>query len=298
MKPERWLYVTVAIFCSLFPAEQAADAQEAGGLLVPALPARERLVYTVRHANAQELLNTLLPSFMDQSGNSMTGTADASSNSILLSGSPDQLAEALKILQLLDRQPKTVSIDFWIVDTRSAGWESTANKEIDAALKESPAKFVDLLQKLQGQKQAVVLNHLQMRGLEGQQSTAQLGERKARINAMTRTNAGRTNSVIFENLGTLATVTPRVNSDNRLVLAIDLTKSFSAPEDTGAVIAEGADGTVQARAPSAVTVQLKTTVNLSDGELASLGTLASGATDAGGDIRVLISASVVAPPAK
>jgi type II secretory pathway component GspD/PulD (secretin) len=252
----------------------------------------------VRHANATDLLNTILPSFADHAGNPMTGTADVNSNSILLSGTADQLAEALKILQLLDRQPKTVSIDIWIVDTRSAGWESTANKEIDGALKESPAKLVDLLQKLQAQKQAVVLNHLQMRGLEGQQSTVQLGERKARINSMTRSNTGRTNSVTFENIGTMATVTPRVNSDRRLVLAIDLNKSFSAPEDTGPVLAEAADGTVQARAPSAITVQLKTTITLSDGELASLGTLASGAADVGGDIRVLISASVVAAPAK
>jgi hypothetical protein len=228
----------------------------------------------------------------------MTGTADVSSNSILLSGPADQLAEALKILQLLDRQPKTVSIDIWIVDTRSTGWESSANKEIDGALKESPAKLVELLKKLQGQKQAVVLNHLQLRGIEGQQSTAQLGERKARINAMTRSNTGRINSVNFENIGTLATVTPRVNSDHRLILAVDLNKSFSAPDDTGPVLAEAADGTVQARAPSAITVQLKTTVNLSDGELASLGTLASGAADVGGDIRVLISASVIAAPAK
>jgi type II secretory pathway component GspD/PulD (secretin) len=272
-------------------------AQEEGGLPVP--PARERLIYTMRYATAQELLNTLLPSFTDQAGHqTMMGTADVSSNSILLNGPADQLAEAHKILQLLDRQPKTVSIDIWIVDTRSAGWESNANKEIDAALKESPAKLVDLLQKLQGQKQAVVLNHLQLRGLEGQQSMVQLGERKGRINATTRTNTGRSNSVTFESLGTMATVTPRVNSDHRLVLAIDLNKSFSAPEEKGAVIAEAADGTVQARAPGVVTVQLKTTINLSDGELASLGTLASAASDAGGDIRVLISASVVAPPAK
>jgi type II secretory pathway component GspD/PulD (secretin) len=290
MRFKHRICLIVAITPFLFDASKSAVAQ-----IAAAMPSNERLVYTVRYVSAADLLNNVLPVFQNTPGTTLIGSADANSNSILLSGPPDTVGEAVKILQMLDRQPKSVSIDIWIVDTRSTGWEATANKEIDAALKGSQTKLVELLQKVEAQKQAVVLNHLQLTSVEGVQAMVQLGERKPRVTGTTRNNVGRSMSVALEDMGTTAKVTPRVSADRKIVLAIELGKSFSAPEETGVVIAEAADGTPQTRSPSAITIQAKTTLDLGDGELASLSTLASGAKDVGGDIRVLVSAQIVPP---
>jgi type II secretory pathway component GspD/PulD (secretin) len=278
------------------PRERAENATTFSALRSAATNTkpRETIVYSARNIPATDLANTIFPMFSQPDGEHLVITSDAASNNLILSGAGETVAEATRLLQQLDRQPKSVSVDIWIVDTRSTGWESTANKEISAALTGSQLKFVELLQRLQAQKQAVVLNHLQLTGLEGQESMVQIGEQKPRITATARNSAGRTSSVRIEDIGTTAKVITRVNADHQITLSIDLAKSFSAPEESGVVIAEAADGTAQTRSPSVITVQSKSTLNLLAGELTSLNTLAAGANEAGGDIRVIVSATIVA----
>jgi type II secretory pathway component GspD/PulD (secretin) len=274
--------------------------------------AHERLVYSVRNSVANDLLSSVLPVFFQSSNGQLTGTADANSNSIVLSGPPDIMAEALKIIQLLDRQPKSISIDVWIVDTRSGGWEGKASKEVDDAMSQSREKFNETLQKLHGQQRLSLINHLQLTAIENQQASVQAGERKPRVTSTNIVGGGRaaeaggfgggrgarTSTVVLENIGTLLQATARVQSDDQIVLQLNLEKSFAAPEESGVPTAESADGQVLARSTSTLSLSCKNSVTLANSQIVEVSSLANNSQDSGGDLRVLVSAHIRPTKAK
>ena len=192
----------------------------------------ERASYAVRNGDPMILAEVVGMHFRGEA--TLIATPAGSGSTVLVSGSPAALPEVLKLLEQLDRKPRTVEVEIVIVDV-SVGKDGK-EPALDAAVAESLVK--------DGKGQRIKLT-----SVEGQPVTTQTGGNKPYVSGSAvfgggggRGGAGApgfgggggapvaTKSINYQAVGTTVKLTPRVGADNAVALELSLTES-----DTGSL---------------------------------------------------------------
>jgi general secretion pathway protein D len=132
-----------------------------------------------------------------------------------------------------------------------------------------------LLRALQEKRRLEVLSRPQIMALDGQTGLVQVGQRVPRITATSLTQFGQTNSIVYEPVGIILQVTPRISPDGLVVMQIGAEKSEVGAEAEGIPISVSASGQI-VRAPRIDATTAFTTVSaLSDQTVVLSGLLTS-----------------------
>jgi type II secretory pathway component GspD/PulD (secretin) len=182
----------------------------------------ERLVYAVRGASAKELANALSFSFKDEAAFQVF--PDAGSNSLLLSGPEPVLDDAMKVLREIDRPARTVHVEVFLVEPAATG-EVGGEKGLEAAELSGPAG--DVLTKLRDLQRRGLLagvKRVQFNAVERQDAQVKVSENRPHVTAVYAGArggfGGTTQSITYQEVGTLVSVKPEVGGDG--VAALDL----------------------------------------------------------------------------
>lgn len=255
-----------------------------GGAPAPEVP-RVRKLYAARHLPAVDLAKSMGQLFANSRDNLFIA-AEPITNQLLINGPPEQVDELLKMLALIDRQPKSVAIDIWILELQPAP-EGAA----EIAFADTLARLKPQLQDLEKAGRLTIADHIQLGGIENQSLKYQQGELRRVISGSQRTGSGfsamSTNSM---NMGTLAMGTARVTDENAIVVELKVEKSYPGRADEGVVVGANSKGE-EIRAPNSHTTSCQSTVNLRSGQVVTLGGLSSSAGQP--NLRILAAATLV-----
>lgn len=143
-----------------------------------------------------------------------------SGNAVLISGSAVTVTEVLKLLEQLDRKPRTVEVEITLVSVpaKKDGTEfSTADLLSDALVKT-------------GQSQRIKLT-----AVEGQAVTSTTGGNKPVTSASTRAGPGGAvqRSFSYHAVGTTVKMTSRVGTDNAISMDLNVNESKIIPPEPG-----------------------------------------------------------------
>jgi type II secretory pathway component GspD/PulD (secretin) len=122
-----------------------------------------------------------------------------------------------------------------------------------------------LLRALQEKRRLEVLSRPQIMALDGQEGIIQVGQQVPRITATSLTQFGQTNSIIYEPVGIILHVVPRISPDGLVVMQIEAVKSEVGSEAEGIPISVSASGEIL-RAPRIDNTQAITTVSALTGQ--------------------------------
>jgi len=121
------------------------------------------------------------------------------------------------------------------------------------------------------------LTRVQLTTVEGQKASLKVGQRAARIVGSTRFggggfgggpgggSGGQVNSISFENVGLMLSVTPQIRRDGLVVMAIDIERSQLGPAEEGPVISKPSDGEAIRAAPTE-TLTTQSTISARSGQ--------------------------------
>ncbi len=280
----------------LFFLAGAAVAREAGP---PAAPGHVRAVVRLKGAPATDAANTLLQLLGQErkaapadAARSVVIVPDAVSNSIVLGGPSEAVADVRKLIEELDRPAMMVQIEVVLadvpVDKPGAGPEPAKDEKTKPA-----AKMVRAGDLPQG---AEVLVRAQLTTLENSPARLQMGSREPRITGSTASPRGRVNSLDFENVGTVLALTPRVGPDRSVTLEIEVEDSRLGPREEGAAVAATPEGE-SVHTPGTDVFSAKATVRIPDGHSALVGGMSRPAKPARGEAKarvILVSPRVLA----
>lgn len=122
-----------------------------------------------------------------------------------------------------------------------------------------------LLRALQENRRLEVLSRPQITALDNQEAIIQVGQRVPRVQSTNITQFGQQNSVIYEPVGIILQVRPRVSPDGMVVMEIQAEKSKVGSEAEGIPIFTGLDGSV-VRAPRIDQITAYSTVAAASGQ--------------------------------
>ena len=102
---------------------------------------------------------------------------------------------------------------------------------------------VNVLMRALKDKQCVrVLSRPHIMTMENLQGRVQIGASVPRVSGTTQSNFGTTQNIVFEDVGVILEVTPRVSPDGMIVMQVNAIKSSVGPEETGVTIGFGNNG--------------------------------------------------------
>jgi len=239
-----------------------------------------------------------------QADRSVIVVAEAGSNSLIVSATPEERAEIEELIRGLDRRPPMVKVKVLIAEVdldsleefgvevgiqdsllfdrgTSVGTDGSisgigfpfnssdiANQ--NATFQETLAgqalsnlgigkinnsvgygglvlsagnESVNVLMRALKDKQCVrVLSRPHIMTMENLQGRVQIGASVPRVSGTTQSNFGTTQNIVFEDVGVILEVTPRVSPDGMIVMAVNAVKSAVGPEETGVTIGFGNNG--------------------------------------------------------
>jgi hypothetical protein len=226
----------LALLCGLF-AINSGTAQDRRSAPPDATPPKpQRTHYTVRNADPVILAEVV--------GKHFKGDADiiaapaGSGNAVLVSGSPAIVPEVVKLLEQLDRKPRTVEVEVTIAEL-PAPKDGKALTPADLATAEAMVK--------DGKGQRIKLT-----ATEGQPVTTTIGGNKPITTSSTVAPGGggfgrpggaggaggggpvTQKSIIYHAVGTTVKMTARVGSDDAIAMDLNVQDSkVRAPEEEG-----------------------------------------------------------------
>lgn len=133
---------------------------------------------------------------------------------------------------------------------RSASWSDRAREQLDAKARDAAIEL---------------FFQVQVAAVENSPTSLQIGRRLPRVTGTTTSPRGMMNSVTYENFGAMLEAIPRIESDGRILVAIQLESSSPGTEEEGTPLAVTGEGQ-QVRAGTTETMTLKTTVRAAPGE--------------------------------
>lgn len=122
-----------------------------------------------------------------------------------------------------------------------------------------------LLRALQESRRLEVLSRPQITALDNQEAIIRVGQRVPRVQSTNITQFGQQNSVVYEDVGIILQVQPRVSPDGMVVMEIQAEKSKVGSEAEGIPIFTGLDGSV-VRAPRIDQITAYSTVAAASGQ--------------------------------
>src|SRR5262249_30056160 len=160
----------------------------------------------VKHRPAKDMAALLSQQFKSESGVKIV--ADPPSNCLLLQARPKVFAQLLQVLEQLDRPPRSVVVDVWIVEVPAKKGEEL--RDLAGTLRAVPAK-IDALQR---KSLLGAVKHLQLTATENHLVSHMSGEERGYIMSATVTATGlTTKSMSRRQTGTNVKVTPRITGE-------------------------------------------------------------------------------------
>ncbi len=181
-------------------------------------------VYAAKHASPADLAKALGRLY---EGTPLRSVASPSGSSVVVSGRPADVDQAIQALEALDFRPAVVAVEVLIV----GGGDAPLDPKLFAG---TGAEVATALEGLK--KGGVTVRRIALDGVEGQPATKQTGEDRALVVGTTaaadgRFGRGAPQSYSRRNLGTLVEMTPRVRPDGRIALDLRIEDSRLAPAD-------------------------------------------------------------------
>lgn len=122
-----------------------------------------------------------------------------------------------------------------------------------------------LLRALQESRRLEVLSRPQIMALDNQEGIINVGQRIPRVAAIQQNQFGQTNDIIYEQVGIILRVRPRISPDGLVVMEVYANKSEVGPEIEGIPISIANNGQVL-RSPRIDNTEATTTVSASSGQ--------------------------------
>jgi type II secretory pathway component GspD/PulD (secretin) len=256
---------------------------------------RKTVVIKVNHLPASDTgktISTWLQSEEDVTGQpAATVVPEVITNSIIVSGAPEQLERITSIVQELDQLSAQIHIKAMLVDLALS--EPPEPGGDDAMERVSQNDFGDIVARLRKRGELRVLAQPQLLAADNQPAFLQSGGRVGRVTSVSNSSRGRSSAVQTENVGTILGVTSRVSAKDMVTLEIDLERSHLGPDDEGTVIAAGNGEAV--RSPHIVTLSAQTTVSVQSGHTVILGGLTHHDGKRWGELWLLLQPTIVGP---
>jgi type II secretory pathway component GspD/PulD (secretin) len=202
----------------------------------------ERAYVPLKHANAKELAATLTQHFKGVAG--MQVIAETGSNGLLISGPKDTVRQVFALLAELDRSPRVIAIDIFLLDvTLKKDQTEFDTKPLNGPLADVEKRIAELRKDgtLTGSRR------IQLSGVENQKTYLQVGETKPMVMGVSASKIGGTSQMIqYRNTGTIVDLTPRVAPDGVVLLTIKVEESRLHTPDSGPVIGTTEKGPIYA----------------------------------------------------
>jgi type II secretion system protein D len=122
-----------------------------------------------------------------------------------------------------------------------------------------------LLRALQEKRRLEVLSRPQIMALDGQEGFILVGQRVPTITDVSLTQFGQTNGILYQQVGIIMRVVPRISPDGLVVMQLSTEKSEVGPEAEGIPISVSANGQI-VRAPRINSTTAVTTVSALSGQ--------------------------------
>jgi hypothetical protein len=194
----------------------------------------KRIAYVVQHGTAKDFAAMLRKHFKDDVEiQVLPGTT---SNCLLINAPGPVFEEVIKLLGQIDRPPRNIEVDVLVagVSPKKSADKPDAAKEFDLAEFSGPASAVEKKARAMLQNGPFTsLRQLRFTLVEGQPSSATLGETKPFITAMTTLASGRVSRVYtFRQLGTQVRLTARVAADKKIEIDFELHEARAQPDES------------------------------------------------------------------
>jgi type II secretory pathway component GspD/PulD (secretin) len=255
---------------------------------------QKRGAYVVKHAAAKDVAAVLAKQFK--------GAADiqvgpeGTSNTLLVIATPAVFDEVMKVLELLDRKPRTVAVEVFVVALPPKKSDDKQAADIDEKDLSGPIDNVaKALNSMQANRKVASVKRIQFNSQEGQLATFSVGEMVPYTTGTTvRGDGVVTKNVAYRNTGTRIRVTPRVGTDKSITLDLRVEESSLVTPQEGVVVGEDGKGNrlIASEFPVA---SLSTKVAVASGKAALAKGTKSTAKSSAGAILVIVGARVVEP---
>ena len=266
------------------PRQTSKDAESSQA--APENPVvRVRAVYDLMHLPAEavaENITRLLRSERSSRADEVAIIPESIGNRLLISASPSMLQVVMTLIEKIDVRAKSVVIEALIVEAERE--DGAAGGSLRAKCSEIPKKGFDtLIGELKKESAVKIHAHLTVMTLDNQAAFVQVGQRvPGRWSVVNKGSQKATTD--YNNVGIILGVTPRVRSDNVVVMEIDLEKSV-AVKGTATSMA----------APRIDVITTQTTVAVESGQAVVLGGLEAKSTSAVKELLMVVSARVIEP---
>ncbi|MHB8898060.1 MAG: type II secretion system protein GspD [Thermoguttaceae bacterium] len=266
------------------PASHAAPTQP-----------RERLIYRLANTPAADIaktVNELLRSEQPRAtpGDNLVVLAEPLTNSLVLSGTADQIHQAARFIEQLDTRPPMVCLQVVIALAESPeGLSILAPGPDGPKFCCSPAEANQMIDRLGKSGALKVLARPQLVTLDNQPAFLQIGQRVPRI---TSARDGQTVATELDNVGLIVGATPRISPDLTVTVEIDVEKSEISSDQQGIPLGVDAKGNV-VRSPKVDTTTVQTTIAIPPGQAMVVGGLALQDGDKRGELVVVVVPHII-----
>jgi type II secretory pathway component GspD/PulD (secretin) len=269
----------------------------------------KRTTYVVQNGVAKDLADVLGKYFKGEAG--VQFVAEPESNCLLITAPPAILEEVFRTLKVLDRQPRMVAVQILLVEVpekKRADGKADSNgkklseKDLSGSAEEIEAKVLEL------QKKGTIggLKRVRLSVLENQSGSVAVMENKPYVVGTTRGAGGgpggrggppSASMVNYRNLGTTVRITPRVNDEGRVLLAIHVEDARANSTKDGVKIGEADDGAA-VNAAQFVNASLESKLAVPSGKAVVAEGVKVNSRSEDSHIVVIVSAKVVERGAK
>lgn len=252
--------------------------------------------------------------------------AEATSNSVLVSGTPGDVEQLGKIIQTMDRPPQMVLVQMLVAQSTvaPAGEGSPAEqaskkggkaeapgvvglapgsqfsaerlkREVElGVLGEPSAKQAidERLGKLSKQRRLEVLSRPQLVTLDNQPASIHVGNREPMVRSSQQGRSGPVQQIEYVEVGQRVSVTPRVEPDGWITMKIEVQISQLAPPDASPAEPDAAQGPT-IHASRVVTITAQSTVRVADGRTVVLAGLTSKSDARDEELLIVLTPRIV-----
>jgi type II secretory pathway component GspD/PulD (secretin) len=261
----------------------------------------KRIVYLVRYGSAKDLAAALGKHFKNDA--EVQAVTETGSNYLLISAAPAAFDDVVKTLELLDRAPRTISVEVWVAEVMvkkgEDGKPAEGEKEIDekdlTGTIEEVQKKVDNLVK---NGRIGGLKHIQLSAVENQSSSSMTGENKPYVVGMTiRARGPASNQIAYRNVGVQVRATPRIMADKSIQLDLKVEDARMNTPDDGIGIGVGDKGET-INAPEFTTSTLESKLTVASGKAIAAEGVKANSKGKQAQVIILVGARIVDADAK
>jgi type II secretory pathway component GspD/PulD (secretin) len=216
----RYLPLTILTALAVAAAAPAQDRSAAD---------QKRGTYVVKHASAKDLAEILARRFKD--ADVQTGP-EGVGNCLLISAPPAVFADLMKALDQLDRKPREVAVEVFVVTLPPLKGDDKPKGPDEKALAGTIDEVVAKLEAMKKKGEVADVKRLRLTAPEDQPASLTLGVASPTVAAVTTTGTGRVIRMIrYTDVGTRVRVTPQVGTDGVVMLDLSVQDSrlFTPP---------------------------------------------------------------------